>query len=258
MKMIVETPPNLTGSPEHQLRVVYSYLFRLSENLNVALGDLNAIGSASYAGAQGVRSVNDGTGQSGGSADTLKAYNELRALVVNTAEIIRSEMEMLQVQLGSEYSALSSQWGAYQESVESKIVATANDIIQNLNFQSQLDALSGEFAKYQIETAGFIKSGFIDYDENSVPVIGVAIGQNLKSVTVTMPDGTALEQLDPTQNCAFYTADRLYFRVNGQEIAYLSNSKLYIRNAEITGKAVMGGKWELSSHNGFMIKWIGG
>lgn len=258
MKLKIETPPILSGTAEQQLKVVYSYLFRMSENLNVALSDLDGGGGAYGAGSMSYRSVNDGSQPNGGLESAAKAYNELRALIVNTAEIIRSEMDLIEVQLNSEYSALSSQWGTFQESIESKVEATANAIIQNLNYQAQLDAFSGEFERYKVETSGYIKSGFIDYDEYGVPIIGVAIGQNLKSVTVTMPDGSTLEQLDSTQNCAFYTADRLYFRVNGQEIAYLSNSKLYIRNAEITGKVVLGGKWELSSHNGFTIKWIGG
>ena len=230
MKLKIETPPILSGTAEQQLKVVYSYLFRMSENLNVALSDLDGGGGAYGAGSMSYRSVNDGTQPNGGLESAAKAYNELRALIGNTAEIIRSEMDLIEVQLNSEYSALSSQWGTF----------------------------SGEFERYKVETSGYIKSGFIDYDEYGVPIIGVAIGQNLKSVTVTMPDGSTLEQIDSTQNCAFYTADRLYFRVNGQEIAYLSNSKLYIRNAEITGKVVLGGKWELSSHNGFTIKWIGG
>lgn len=258
MKLKIETPPVLTGSPEEQLRAVYAYLFRMSENLNVALGELDGStggGSLHFSSAAGASS---GSGTDGGSIAYAKTYNELRALIVNTAEVIRSEMDVLETQLNGEYSALSSQWGEYRESIESKITATANDIIQQLDYQGQLDALSGEFSRYKIQASGYIKSGFVDYDENGVPIIGVAIGQNLKSVTVTLPDGTELERIDAAQNCAFYTADKLYFRVNGQEAAYLTNNKLYIRNAEITGKTVLGGKWELSTHNGFAIKWIGG
>lgn len=40
MKHKVETPPKLNGTTEQQLRVLYSYLFRLIENLNVILKEL--------------------------------------------------------------------------------------------------------------------------------------------------------------------------------------------------------------------------
>ena len=36
----IETPPALTGEVEQQLKQIYSYLFRLSEALNVALDNL--------------------------------------------------------------------------------------------------------------------------------------------------------------------------------------------------------------------------
>ena len=40
MKHKVETPPKLHGTAEQQLGALYSYLFRLSENLNVILKEM--------------------------------------------------------------------------------------------------------------------------------------------------------------------------------------------------------------------------
>lgn len=255
---MVETPPILGGTGEQQIKQVYAYLFRLSENLNVALNNLT---EDNFSEGSPLSRYSANTGMNGGgSGDKTAAqvYNELKSLIINTAEVIRHEMDLLEVALKSDYEAISSQWGTYQETIDTKITATAEGILQELNFQSQLDTQAAEFERYKIETSGYIKSGFIDYDENGVPIIGIAIGQNLKSVTVTMADGTVTEKIDSTQNCAFYTSNKLSFRINGQEVAYLSNSKLYIHNVEITGNAVLGGNWELSTHNGFMIKWIGG
>jgi hypothetical protein len=69
MKLKVETPPNLTGTAEQQLRQMHSYLFRMVEGLNVALGNLS-----------------ETKPQESGSGN---AYNELRALIGNTAESVK-------------------------------------------------------------------------------------------------------------------------------------------------------------------------
>lgn len=69
MKHKVETPPKLQGSAEQQLRQMHSYLFRMAEGLNVVLGNLS-----------------ETKPQESGSGD---AYNELRALIGNTAESVK-------------------------------------------------------------------------------------------------------------------------------------------------------------------------
>ena len=101
-------------------------------------------------------------------------------------------------------------------------------------------------------STGFIRQGFIDYDEHGVPIIGVAIGQNLKSTTVTV-DGQTVEQFDSAQSCAFYTSEKVSFRIGGNEVAYISNRKLYILDAEVTGSWLM-------SHGsaGLTLRYIGG
>ena len=256
MKLKVETPPNLVGTSEQQLRQVYSYLFRLSENLNVALGNLN---EENYSSATQIP-ANNVSRSSAGGASSSDTYNELRALIVNTAEIVRSEMDVLQMEMNSQYEAVSSQWGTFQENVGSTIEATAKETVQTFNYDARLETLEEDaagFSEYQINTEGYIRSGFIDYDENNVPILGIAIGQGLSSVKVTIDD-EEYEQFDSSQSCAFYTAEKVSFRIHGQEVAYVSNSKLYIGNVEITGSIVLGGKWLITTTNGFQIKWIGG
>ena len=44
MRLKIETPPAFIGTPEQQLRTVYSYLVRMAENLNVALGNMSGDG----------------------------------------------------------------------------------------------------------------------------------------------------------------------------------------------------------------------
>lgn len=257
MKLKVETPPNLIGAPEEQLRQVYSYLFRLSENLNVALANVN---EETYSSATQLNTALKVSRSGGGAVSSGETYNELRALIVNTAEIIRSEMDVLQLEMNSQYESISSDWGTFQENIDTTIEATAGEVIQSFNYDSKIETLEEKaagFSEYHINTEGYIRSGFIEYDESGVPILGIAIGQGLTSVKVTI-DGEEYEQFEPSQSCAFYTAEKVSFRIHGQEVAYVSNSKLYIGNVEITGSIVLDGKWLITTTNGLQIKWIGG
>lgn len=256
MRLKVETPPTLTGSADQQLRVMYSYLFRLAENLNVALSNLNEDNFSSAV--QLTQGSN--TGAVSGGSSSSNTYNELRALIVNTAEVINSELDMLQLELNSKYEAVSNEWGAFQENIDATIEATAGEVIQKLNYDSKIETLEQQaagFSEYQVKTEGYIKSGFIEYDESGVPIIGIAIGQGLTSVKVNI-NGEEYDQFDASQSCAFYTAEKVSFRINGQEVAYVSNSKLYIGDVEITGSIVLGGKWMITTTSGFKVQWIGG
>lgn len=256
MNYRVETPPALRGEADQQLRDMSSYLFRLSEMLNVALNSLNAGSFSSAAEVQARQSSK--TVQSDDT--TVASYNELRGLINNTSIYVHSEIERLSTELERQYVAISDDWGTFQENISSSIEATAEGIVQSYGYDAEIQTLQDEaagFSAYKISTEGYIRQGFIDYDENNVPIVGIAIGQGLTSSTVTV-NGVEYQKIDNTASCAFYTASKVSFRINGQEVAYVSNRKLYIGDVEITGSVVMGGKWSISTANGLSIKWIGG
>lgn len=248
--MKIETPPILSGGTEAQLRQVYSYLFRLSEHLNLALAQMDSGGKKAEIQR---RTVGDG------AADAAKSYNELRGLIVNTAEIVRREMDTVEAELHGEYEAVSSQWGSFRETVDTIMTETAHSVVREYDYDAAIETLQGQaagFERYQLQTEGFIRQGFVEYNEQGLPVLGIAIGQNLTGSTVLI-DGQPYEQFDSGQSCAFYTAEKVSFRINGQEVAYVSNRKLYIGDMEVTGDVVLR-DWMLTTYNGFAIKWVGG
>ena len=256
MGIKVETPPALRGQPENQIKEISSYLYRLAEMLNVALNNLNQNNFASATEASGEKT---GTAK-GQGIDTVASYNELRGLISNSAKVVYAEIDKLGTELEKQYVAMSDDWGTFQENISSTIEATAESVVQSYSYDSAIHTLQEEsagFSAYKISTEGYIRQGFIDYDENNVPIVGIAIGQGLTSTTVTV-NGTEYQQIDNAASCAFYTATKVSFRINGQEVAYVSNRKLYIGDVEITGSVVLGGKWMLSTANGLTIKWIGG
>ena len=254
MAIKVETPPALRGQPENQIREISSYLYRLSEMLNIALNNLNQNNFSSAVEISGSKS----TQAQGG--ETVASYNELRSLISNTAQIVNVEIEKLRTELEQQHVAISDDWGTFQENISSTIEATAASIVESYNYDSEIQTLQEEaagFSAYKISTEGYIRRGFIDYDEEGIPILGIAIGQGLTSTTVTV-DGAEYQQIDSTASCAFYTATKVSFRINGQEVAYVSNRKLHIGDVEITGSVVLGSKWMISTTNGLTIKWIGG
>lgn len=250
MSIKIETPPVLTGSADARLRQVYAYLYRLSEHLNVALQQVGGTSAPTVPALPTAPPT---------SSTAAKTYNELRALVVNTAEIIRSEMDTLETRLQADYEAVSGQWGTFRETIDTTVTETAREVVREYDYDSAIETLQQQaagFEAYRVSSEGFIRQGFIDYDSSGVPILGIAIGQGLKGTKVTI-DGTEYEQFDNVQSCAFYTAEKVSFRINGQEVAYVSNRKLYIGDMEVTG-AVTLNNWLLTSAGGFVIKWIGG
>lgn len=250
MSLHVEMPPALHGSGAEQLQQLYGYLFRMAEQLNVAMDGMN--GSAASATVQSLASRN------GNPPYTGTAGDELRALIVNTAEIIHSEMDTLEKSLRGEYTAMSDRWGIYREQMENTITATAESVVQQYGYTASIETLEEQaagFARYCTETQGYIRQGFVERDSTGVPIIGIAIGQGLTG-TETEVDGQRVLELDPTQNCAFYTAERVSFRINGREAAYLSNRRLYIADVEITGGLRIG-SWLMEHGSGLTVKYIG-
>lgn len=246
MSAVIEKPPFLIGSDPQAL---YSYLYRMAEQLNVALGELEgggADGSARLPAALHLPAI----------AQT--AQDELKALIVNTAETLHREMDRLETVLRSDYAAVSNQWGVYKEQMHNTITATAEGIVQQYGFTADIESLEAQasgFAQYRISTEGFIRQGFLERNAAGVPIIGIAIGQGLTGIE-TVVDGQRVLELDETQSCAFYTAERVSFRIGGREVAYLSNRRLYVADVQVTG-GIWLGKWLLDGSDGLMVKYIG-
>ena len=246
MRTVIEMPPLLSGQEGQTL---YRYLYRMAEQLNVALEAVQM--------GDGVSVVRN-SGSEAPHSMAQSTQDELKALIVNTAQTLRSEMDRLETVLRGEYAAVSSQWGLYEERMHNAITATAEGIVQQYGFAADiesLDARASGFEQYRISTEGFIRQGFVERDAAGIPVIGIAIGQGLTGVETTV-DGQTVLELDASQSCAFYTAERVSFRIGGREVAYLSNRRLYVADVEVTGGLRLG-QWLLDGRDGLMVKFIG-
>lgn len=258
MRTNFSPPPGLQGDERSSLRQMHSFLFRLTEQLNAAMQETDRRIEQTEK-ATGIRTGTEKGGKTEDNSVMTQQYNDLKSLIIKTANTVRSEMDVVEAQLRREYIA-KSEWGTYEESLQADFEATAAGVVESYGYESRLDSLddmAADFDSYRIETNGYIKRGIIGYDESNVPIIGIAIGQDLKSTTVTI-DGEAYEEIDMTRSLATYTSNRVTFWQNGVEVAWFSNSELVCTTLKIADKIILGDVWEISRSNGFAVKWIGG
>ena len=226
-----------------------TYLFRLAEQLNLALASLDG-GAPSSQTAQGAASD--------APVSAAETYSALRSLIANTAEAVRAELSHTESGLRADYTALSQSFGALSESISDSIEVTAGAVVRSLGYDAAIDALNARqagFEEYRVRTEGYIRQGFIDYDEHGAPIVGIAIGKGLTATEVTV-DGVTYTRFDTNQSCAFYTADRVSFRLNGREAAYISSSRFCMAEGAVTG-ALSIGSWRLDPSRGLAVKWVG-
>lgn len=236
-------PPSPRGSVQEQLVRQYSYLFQMAQQLNVALGQLESGGTAAPSG-----------GTAAPAAEREQQYQTLKSMIVKTADTVQRRMDQLSAKLTGEYVA-ASEFGTYVERLNAYLEANPEALTQYYSFCSDLqantDAVSAAFGQYKTETEGYIRTGIVGYN-GSIPIYGVAVGQGL---TVTDVDGETV--VDQNNFRATFTAQRLSFWQDANEVAYVSNNRLYITNITVLeGMSI--GEWEISSENGLVIRWMGG
>ena len=249
----LNTPPMLRGGGQAQLAQMRSYLYRLAEQLN---GALNAIEADSLT--EGAKAtLGSGAAESAAQQvreDMGKTSSVLKDLIIKTAESVRSETQRVETELRSSYVA-KSEFGAYQEQVDAKFTATAEDVTQSIRYVSELEGRLDEQAgdlqgliSYRTETKGYIRQGIVGY-EDTVPIIGIAIGQDIQTTGTQSVDGKTYDVIDTSHNMSVWTSKKLSFYVEGTEIAYFSNGALHVGHVELD-RITAAGKWDVSFSDG--------
>lgn len=239
----ITLPQRPSGTLAEQVARQYAYLFQMAQQLNVALQQTETALQQNTSAARQE------------AVEEAQQYQNLKSLIVKTATQVQREMDTLSAHLKGEYVA-TSEFGTYIEQLSSYIEANPAALTQYYSFASDLksntEAVSAAFADYKASTEGYIRTGIVYYD-GAVPVYGVAVGQNL---TATEVDG---QQVVSQNNFrATYTASKLSFWQDAEEVAYVSNNRLYITNITVLG-SITAGKWNISSDGGGLkFRWMGG
>lgn len=216
--------PNITATTDAgKLQQVQSYLFQLVEQLNFALKSVETAASSNV-----VMETARSTGVQR-EQEAQVSFNSIKALIIKSADIVNAYYDVITERLSGEYVA-ESEFGTYRETTEQTITKTSTMVAQNFsNIQQIITDIDG-LEHMLIEVGAHINSGMLYYDEDGVPVYGLEIGQR-----------TEIDGVEVFNKYARFTADKLsFYDSNGNEVAYISDKKLYITHIEVTGSFSIG------------------
>ncbi len=263
--------PQINGPTEkEQLTQVKSYLYQLATQLQWALKNIDT--TTTVVQSPIPRSLLPASESS--SIDAKATFGSIKSLIIKSAEIVDAYYEEINKKLESAYVA-SSDFGTFKQQIEQEIITNSEGIEQNFTnlqeisneFTSELVQLDTELNEAKsnlsadiksvkdgldsvtyslIAVSANIKSGLLYYDENEVPVYGLEIGQR-----------NYIDGVEVFNKFARFTAGRLsFYDQNGFEVAYISDYKIYITHAEITGTLKLGG-YLVDTTKGLTFKWVG-
>ena len=248
--------PNITGdSPGVQLAQIKSYLYQMVEQLNYALSTMES-GTTTENAVSAYAPVFIQQKE-----DPASTFNSIKSLIIKSADIVTAYYNEISKRLEGVYVAEAS----FPDGIATYIEKTSNDVIANSTYIKQMydnvQTIKSDvkgIKEDQINVKANIKTGLLYYVgedgkeyeselENGTPVYGVEVGQ-----IVTDENGTEL-----FNKFARFVANRLsFYGQSGEEVAYISDYKLYITNAEITGSLKLGG-FKIDTTRGFTLFWEG-
>ena len=232
--------PNITGKTEaEQLVQVKSYLHQLVEQLNWALSSIES-------GAGTVATTASNTGSSGSEAD-YTSFNELKSLIIKTADTVNYHYEKVTKKLESQYVARSD-FGEYAEEASMEVTALATSIESFFTDMQQIITDIETLEHSMIDANAHIKTGLLYYDDKGIPVYGVEVGQR-----------NEVDGVEVFDKYARFTSDRLsFYDLNDNEVAYISDYKLYTTYVEVKGSLKEGGYVDIvNADGGVVTKWVG-
>ena len=231
--------PNITAATEReQLMQVKSYLHQLAQELNWALSTIEAGNSTDV-------KLTEASGAAT-KQELTTSFNSLKALIIKSSETVMAYSEAAEERYNSLYVA-QSDFGTYTEEAEQRITENSTSIEQLFtNLQEIITQNALEHSK--IDVSANIRSGILDTDDNGVPVYGVEVGQRTK-----------IDGVEVFDKFARFISDRLsFFDQNDNEVAYISDRKLYISHVQVKGSFSMGGFVETVLSDGSIVtKWVG-
>ena len=242
MSVQIKTP-HITGQTDtEKLAQVQSYLFQMARQLQWAFDN---IGTGGTTAAQLPKAASS-SGKTE-SKDNAETFNGIKNLIIKSADVVNAFYSQINRRLEGVYLA-QSDFGNYAENTSLDIQENSNSINQIYENVRTLSATVETMYNASLRANAYLKTGLLYEDETGIPIYGLEIGQT-----------NNLNGEDVFDKFARFSADRLsFFDRNDTEVAYISDYKLYITNAEITGTLQLSGKFKIHFNNGLAFQWIGG
>lgn len=219
MGAMIELPQISQGSAADQLRYMRSYLYRMAQQLNFALGSVEThLTQTEEKTGEAIRKAS-----SAGQEQSPKAtFNSIKSLIIKSADIVDAYYEEINRKLEGQYVA-QSDFGTYRQETSQKIRETADGVNRAFTNIQEIESSVAEISDRLLAVNAYIKTGLLYYGENGAPVYGVEIGQqNAENGVVTF------------QKYARLTSGKLsFYDENDSEVAYISDYRLHITVAEI-------------------------
>lgn len=232
--------PNITGNTEREmLAQMKSYLYQLVGQLQFALDSVGASSASVVTTPKNtISAVKDNT-------DPQATFSSIKSLIIKSADIVQAYYDEISSRLDGMYVA-HSDFGTFAEETSQEIIQSSTDIEQIFTNVQQIFKDIESITFNLAEVNARIKSGILDYDDDDLPIYGLEVGQE------NTVDGEKV-----FKKYARFTSDRLsFYDQNDTEVAYISDYKLYITNAEITGTLKLGA-FLIDTSKGFRLKYVG-
>ena len=235
--------PNITAKDEAgQLLQMKSFLHQLVQELNYAMKTVEG-GSASVTASTGTHIPAAG----GEETKSQATFNSIKGLIIKSADIVNAYYESINKRLEGLYVA-QSDFGTYTEEASQLIKKNSTSIELFLENMQEIITNLETMEHSLIEVSANIRPGLLYYDDSGIPVYGLEIGQRTK-----------LDGEEVFDKFARFTSDRLsFYDQNDNEVAYISDRKLYITHVEVKGTFRMGGFIDTTLSDGSIVtKWVG-
>lgn len=290
--MIDIRQPNITAKTEtEQLLQIRSYLYQMAQQLQWAFNTISSPGGGGNVGTNTTQQTVVSSSSSG-KIDATKTFDALKDLIIKSSDIVNAYYDVISKKLVGVYVA-QSDFGRYQEETSNtikesstridqlyvnnqvitgkfntidRLVTTTQSLTETIGnletdksaLSEKVDAISSaadgmadtieQLQTMMVQTNAYVRTGLLYEDDNGIPVYGLEIGQT-----------NDVNGENVFSKFARFSADRLsFYDRNDTEVAYISDYKLYITNAEITGALSLAGKFKVFYDHGLAFQWIGG
>lgn len=234
--------PNINSATEQgQLSQMRSYLYQLVEQLNWAL---NTVQDGAVQTVVQPMTAPTASGTAAAEQEAQDTFNSIKSLIIKSADIVNAYYETMRLRMDGEYVA-ESDFGVYRRTTAAELSATTDSVNQlYTDLQSVEETADGAYDSVRAVTAN-IKTGLLYTNESGVPVYGLEVGQR------NVENG-----VESFRKYARFTANRLsFYDQNDTEVAYISDYKLFITKAQITGSITLG-RYVADMSDGLAFKWV--
>lgn len=234
--------PNIIGKTDAQkLEQMKSYLHQLADELNFQLDKTGNLMS-------GYPSTAVETVSARRKDDPISNFNDIKALIIKSADIIDAYYEEISKKLEGQYVA-ESDFGTFQQETEAELTANSERIEVVFTNQQTISSDLKQVQQQNIDIRAYIRYGLLYWDEESgADVYGLELGQ-----TTQKNDKMVFSKF------VRLVADKLsFYDENGIEVAYASGERFRTPALEAQKLFLGGFQFFPRTNKNLSIRWTGG